>query len=355
MASSSSATSLAAALGAPPTQLLTRENALVWKALVVPALRGACVLELVEGCDEAPVKLLETEDVNKKKVTVQNPEYTSWIARDQQVLRWLLNALSPDVLAHVLGMGSSAEAWTAINSHVSGASKTRIQHLRTALVETKKKDMSAEKYFAKMKTIALELASAGKPLEDDEIVWYKPSIACTRMKIPVSPRLPMLLAVEVVRPPVVRIGGRMIVGVRMIAGVMIVHVVVMMMIVAGSRSIVDAMMTVVVMIVDIVDVMEVATVVAIKAVVRMMIVHVGTGVIMVEGVAVVIGAPLPLLTPLVRFVTYMGILQKTVGGAMEMINAIMETVETKVPTLLLMELTQIGTMILAPLTTSPDN
>jgi hypothetical protein len=42
----------------------------------------------------------------------------------------------------------------------------------SALVETKKNDMSAEKYFAKMKTIAQELAVAGKPLDDDEIVWH---------------------------------------------------------------------------------------------------------------------------------------------------------------------------------------
>jgi hypothetical protein len=87
MASSSSATTLAAALGAPPTQLLTQENALIWKALVVPALRGACVLDLVEGKDKAPVKTLETEDENNKAVTMTNPAYMTWIARDQQVLR----------------------------------------------------------------------------------------------------------------------------------------------------------------------------------------------------------------------------------------------------------------------------
>jgi hypothetical protein len=174
MASSSSfsATALAAALGAPPTQLLTRENALVWKALVVPALRGALVLELVEGIDKAPEKLLEVEDSNGKSSTVLNPAYTTWIARDQQVLRWLVNALSPDVLAHVIGLESSAEVWAAINSHVSVSSKSRVQHLRAALIETKKGDMSADKYFAKMKTLAQELAAAGKPLDDDELVWY---------------------------------------------------------------------------------------------------------------------------------------------------------------------------------------
>jgi hypothetical protein len=34
--------------------------------------------------------------------------------------------------------------------------------------------MSAEKYFAKMKIIAQELAAARKPLDDDEIVWHVP-------------------------------------------------------------------------------------------------------------------------------------------------------------------------------------
>jgi hypothetical protein len=31
--------------------------------------------------------------------------------------------------------------------------------------------MSAEKYFAKVKILASELAAAGKPLDDDELIW----------------------------------------------------------------------------------------------------------------------------------------------------------------------------------------
>ena len=47
-----------------------------------------------------------------------------------------------------------------------------MQRLRGALNDTKKNDLSAEKYFAKMKTFASELAAAGKPLDDDELIWY---------------------------------------------------------------------------------------------------------------------------------------------------------------------------------------
>src|SRR4051812_13426223 len=38
-----------------------RENALMWKALVIPALRDARVLKLVEGEDKAPEEFLEID------------------------------------------------------------------------------------------------------------------------------------------------------------------------------------------------------------------------------------------------------------------------------------------------------
>jgi hypothetical protein len=170
--STSSTMVLAAALGSPPSQPLTRENTLIWKALVIPALRRARVLDLVEGNEKAPEEFLETEDINKKKVTIENPEYASWISRDQLVLRSILNSLSPDVLAHVAGLETSADTWATINARVSSTSKTRVQQLRSALNDTRKNDLPADKYFAKMKSIASKLTAAGKPLDADELIWY---------------------------------------------------------------------------------------------------------------------------------------------------------------------------------------
>jgi hypothetical protein len=89
MASSSvNVAALAAAVGAPSAQLLTRENSLVWKALVVPALRGARVLNLVNGYDKAPAEEIEATNVAGKTIKVENPEYGNWIVRDQQVLQY---------------------------------------------------------------------------------------------------------------------------------------------------------------------------------------------------------------------------------------------------------------------------
>jgi hypothetical protein len=76
------------------------------------------------------------------------------------------------VLTHVVGLETSAEVWKALNDHVAAKSKTRIQQLCSALNDTRKNDLSADKYFAKMKSIASELASAGKPLDDDELIYH---------------------------------------------------------------------------------------------------------------------------------------------------------------------------------------
>jgi hypothetical protein len=38
---------------------------------------------LLDGIDRAPAETMETEDENKKKISMENPAYATWIARDQ--------------------------------------------------------------------------------------------------------------------------------------------------------------------------------------------------------------------------------------------------------------------------------
>jgi hypothetical protein len=50
---------------------------------MLPALRGARVLDLVEGTDVAPEKTMEIEDKEGKELRVENTEYAAWYTRDQ--------------------------------------------------------------------------------------------------------------------------------------------------------------------------------------------------------------------------------------------------------------------------------
>ena len=169
----SSLTTLASALGAPPTEKLTRANFLLWKMPVLPAVRGALVMGMLDGSDSAPPETIEDDDEKtQKKVTVPNPTYGVWLTRDQQVLSWLLKTLSPEIMAHVMGAEHCAEVWSSIMELFSSQSKAQINALRGSLANTKKLDMKVDKFVLKMKGFAMELAAAGKKIDDDELKGY---------------------------------------------------------------------------------------------------------------------------------------------------------------------------------------
>jgi hypothetical protein len=130
------------------------------------------VFDLLDGTKVVLEKTLEIEDAEKKKSTVPNPAYTAWISRDQTVLGWVLQTLSPEVTAHVVVLETSAAVWAVVINMFSSASRTRINHLRGLLNNTKKNSLTANQFFAKMKGYASELAAAGKPVEEDEMIYY---------------------------------------------------------------------------------------------------------------------------------------------------------------------------------------
>jgi hypothetical protein len=77
--------------------------------------------------------MLEATDDAGKKISIPNPDYDTWIARDQFVQGWLNESFSPDILAHVLDKTSTVETWATISTMFASASKAKVSHLRTSL------------------------------------------------------------------------------------------------------------------------------------------------------------------------------------------------------------------------------
>jgi hypothetical protein len=127
---------------------------------------------LLKGTDVAPPEMLDAEDADKKKISVPNPAYDTWIARDQQVVSYLVNSLSEDILSTVYGLLHAAEVWSSLHALYSSQSKSRVSTLRGALTNTKKQGMTVQQYLTKMKGYAFELAAAGKKVDDDELKDY---------------------------------------------------------------------------------------------------------------------------------------------------------------------------------------
>ena len=125
-------------LGALPSEKLTKTNYILWKAQVMPGLRGAQVTGLLDGSDVAPPKTVQREQTDKTVTTEPNPLYAQWISKDQQVLSHLLNSLSTEILAQVASKETTFDLWTAITTLFSSQSQSRITNLRIAITNTKK-------------------------------------------------------------------------------------------------------------------------------------------------------------------------------------------------------------------------
>ncbi|KAK1695727.1 hypothetical protein QYE76_012424 [Lolium multiflorum] len=187
----SSSTSTEINLGSPPTELLTRSNFSLWRAQVLPEIRGAELTGLLDGTDIAPPKLLEAANPEKDKepIMVPNPQYKAWLSRDQKVLGYLLKSLSKEVLMHVLRMEHATDVWKAVEQMFVSQSVSKVTNLRIALANTKKHNLSTPAFFAKMQGFADEMAAAGKPLPDDELLLnysrtYSPSNNAKRCLLP---------------------------------------------------------------------------------------------------------------------------------------------------------------------------
>lgn len=101
-----------------------------------------------------------------------NSAYSMWIAQDQQVLAYLFNSISKEVLGQVATLESAVEVWVAIETMFSAQSRARVTNLRMQLSTLKKGSMNTAVYFNKMKAIGDELATAGRKVEDDEMVSF---------------------------------------------------------------------------------------------------------------------------------------------------------------------------------------
>jgi hypothetical protein len=168
---SSSSTVVPASLSIPVSEKLTRDNHRLWCAQVLPAIHAAQLEGFLNGSEKAPAKNLEIEK-DSKKLTVPNPDYAVLRVRDQHVLTYLVTSLSWEVLAGVASNATAMIMWAAISQSFASQSRSRVLHLRNQLVATRKGDMSIASYFSTMRGYADEMASAGKSLDDDDVVSY---------------------------------------------------------------------------------------------------------------------------------------------------------------------------------------
>jgi hypothetical protein len=170
MAFDSSSSSVVPAVPLQPiSEKLTWANFPVSKALVMSALRGAQLHQFLDGKVEFPPKALTLED---KKTKNLNPDYVRMVAKEKQVLNYLLSSLSHGILLQAVAFSTPTVVWGYIMSRFECQSRACVINVRMALSTTKKGDMTTSRYVAKMKALTDEMASVGKRLDDEDLVSY---------------------------------------------------------------------------------------------------------------------------------------------------------------------------------------
>lgn len=153
------------------SEKLTRENHILWKAQVLLPIRGAMLAGYLDGLLTPPAATITVTTDSGSQETI-NPAYAQWVAQDQQVLGFLLNSLSKEVLTQVASIATAVQLWAALEQMFSSQSRARIINIRMAMANMQKGNMTAAEYFSKMRALADELASAGKQVDDDDLVSY---------------------------------------------------------------------------------------------------------------------------------------------------------------------------------------
>ena len=110
----------------PVSEKLTRGNFPLWRAQVLSSIRGAEVFEFLSPTAKPPAQYLPKKkpDDMEEEVPILNKEYNTCVAKDQQVLSYLLVSLSREILQQVSTATTDAEAWAAIEGFFASQSRT---------------------------------------------------------------------------------------------------------------------------------------------------------------------------------------------------------------------------------------
>lgn len=103
---------------------------------------------------------------------VPNPAYAEWLVKDQQVFSYIISSMTRDILAQVASYVHARPLWQALEGTFASQTRARAVNIHIALATTRKGALTVTEYIGKMRSLADEMAAAGKPLDDEDLVSY---------------------------------------------------------------------------------------------------------------------------------------------------------------------------------------
>ncbi|KAA8517225.1 hypothetical protein F0562_017523 [Nyssa sinensis] len=138
-----------------------------WKAQFDALRCGYDLLGYIDGTNSCPSPTIET---NGQKTT--NPAFTFWMRQDKLLFLAIIGSLDPSIVPLVSSAQTSAQAWSKLASMYANRSCTRIMGLKESLMNISRGLNPVADYLRSIKSIADDLALAGAPLDNLNLVMH---------------------------------------------------------------------------------------------------------------------------------------------------------------------------------------
>jgi hypothetical protein len=86
------------------------------------------------------------------------------------ILGWINSSLSDGPLFQVINSESCHDAWIVLKTFYESHTRDRIQQMKGELQTLSKGSYSLKDYLHTVKSLALSLYGAGKPMDDDDFI-----------------------------------------------------------------------------------------------------------------------------------------------------------------------------------------
>lgn len=135
----------------------------------MPVLKSNSLLGFITGKTPCPPQFLTPND---EQSNTENPEYTKWVIKDQNLMIWLTGTISDPVLPYIVGCTSSKAVWDTLAKRFASKSRSQVIQLKTRLQNLTKGDKSVDEYLKSVKEISDLLAATGSTVDDGDLLVY---------------------------------------------------------------------------------------------------------------------------------------------------------------------------------------
>jgi hypothetical protein len=150
---------------------LTRDNYLLWKAQIVPYLKGQNLFGFIDGTQNPLPQFLPLTTTEPSQPGL-NPDFHLWQSQDQLILSAIISSLSENILAYVVKCFTSYEVWTTLERMFTTHSRARSMNIHYQLATLKKGDSSIADYFHKFTQLTNTLAAVDHSLPPHEALPF---------------------------------------------------------------------------------------------------------------------------------------------------------------------------------------